>query len=212
MSGCWPDGVLRAFLDRELAKEELGRVAAHLEECPRCSERSRQLSSRAERVLDLVAGLAEPAPVEPRWHPAPGTAVRQRPSAGRWVAAAAGLAALWAALALLTPRPVQAPVERHAAPAPVAIGKSPLPELPAPAPPLPVRAASGALAPRPAPRPMRAKPPHATLAGFVPLDDDPIDAGVVMRVALAEGQMQADVLYGLDGRPRAIRLLNAPGK
>jgi hypothetical protein len=58
-----------------------------------------------------------------------------------------------------------------------------------------------------------AAPQRATLAGFVALDDDPIDAGVVMRVALAEGRMQADVIYSQDGRPRAIRLVNdATGK
>ena len=52
-----------------------------------------------------------------------------------------------------------------------------------------------------------AVPPRATLAGFMALDDDPIDAGVVLRVALAAGQ-QADVIYSSDGRPRAIRLVS----
>jgi hypothetical protein len=220
MSGCWPDGVLRAFLDRELPKEELAAVAAHLDQCPWCSDRARVLSARAGRVLELVAALAVPEAeaVQPVC-PAPKPAGTTRSYAGRWAAAAAALAALWAGLALLMPKPVQAPLERQAAPMPSAAmnEKPPLPavsapEVPAPPQPLPVRTANRAV-PRPRQRALRASPPHATLAGFVALDDDPIDAGVVMRVALAQGQMQADVLYGLDGRPRAIRLVNdAAGK
>jgi hypothetical protein len=41
---------------------------------------------------------------------------------------------------------------------------------------------------------------------FLALDDDPIDMGVVMRVALdSAADLQADVIFDADGRPRAIR-------
>ena len=66
MSECWPDGALRAFLDRELPQEELGLLAAHLEKCSPCSERLRELSARAVRILELMEGLESPAAVEPR--------------------------------------------------------------------------------------------------------------------------------------------------
>ncbi|HTX38630.1 MAG TPA: zf-HC2 domain-containing protein [Bryobacteraceae bacterium] len=225
MSNCWPDGALRAFLDRELPQEELDRLAAHLQECSPCSERLRQLSARAVRVLELMEGLEQPAAGEPRPRVSRKPVEKPRARPGRWAAAAAALAALWAALALLTPKPVEAPLESRAThvQAPVAVAAPPVPDVPAPpvlSPPLAVRAPSRAMArvlpralPRPGHRAFPAGAPRAALAGFLALDDDPIDAGVVMRVALAEGQIQADVLYSLDGRPRAIRLVNeATGK
>ena len=59
-------------------------------------------------------------------------------------------------------------------------------------------------------RPSPAPPPPA--AGFLPLDDaDPFQMGIVVRVVLpqsAAGALQADVLVGEDGRPRAVRLVN----
>ena len=200
---CWPDGKLRAFLDRELPAEELTRLAAHLEQCPECGRRSRELSSRAARVLDLVGGLATAA--EPVAWLASKPVVRTPRRDVRWktaVGIAAALAAGWAALALLSPKPVQAPVATH-------FEAAPLVESP--------HVADAPMRPEPAlvrVRPRHIRPafpsagPHATLAGFVALDDDPIDAGIVLRVALADGRMQADVLYSPDGRPRAIRLVN----
>ncbi len=222
MSECWPDGALRAFLDRELPQEELGLLAAHLEKCSPCSERLRELSARAVRILELMEGLESPAAVEPRLQVSRKPLGKPRAHSGRWAAAAAALAALWTALALFTPKPVEAPVETRQTrvQAPVAVAAPPAPDAPAPSQPLAVRAPGRAIArvvphalPRPERRAFPAGAPRATLAGFVALDDDPIDAGVVMRVALAQGQMQADVLYSLDGRPRAIRLVNeATGK
>ncbi|MGO9258088.1 MAG: zf-HC2 domain-containing protein [Bryobacteraceae bacterium] len=264
MTECWPDGALRAFLDRELPPEDLTRLSAHLEECPRCSLRCRELSARAVRVLELVGGLAEPAAAVQVARPPRKPIGMRRPHTGRWVAAAVALAAGWAALALLTPKHVQAPahdLETHMqGPRTAVPGRAPVPAtapladlpappgrasatvpapvpasqrladlpappgrasatvpatVPAPGPasqPLPVRALNR-LTPRPMRRAFPAAPQRATLAGFVALDDDPIDAGVVMRVALAEGRMQADVIYSQDGRPRAIRLVNdATGK
>ncbi len=218
MRQCCPDGTLRAFLDRELPAEDLARVSAHIEECARCGARSRELSARAERVMELVGGLAEPGPSVPMARP-PVTAMGMpRRSSGRWAlgaAVAAALAAGWAALALLAPKPVQAPAETHiSAPpavAPAQVAPSQVAAFPTPRP-LPVRAPSR-VAPRPLARAFPSAAPRATLAGFMALDDDPIDAGVVMRVALADGRMQADVIYSPDGRPRAIRLVNeTPGK
>lgn len=260
MTECWPDGALRAFLDRELPPDDLTRLSAHLEECPRCSLRCRELSARAARVLELVGGLAEPAAALPVARPPRRLIGMPRPHTGRWVAAAVALAAGWAALALLIPKRVQAPagdMETHVhaprtaapvpapapapgpatapladlpappgrasapgpdpapGPAPQRLADLPAPPGPAPGPashPLPVRAPNR-VTPRPMRRAFPAAPQRATLAGFVALDDDPIDAGVVMRVALAEGRMQADVIYSQDGRPRAIRLVNdATGK
>jgi hypothetical protein len=41
---------------------------------------------------------------------------------------------------------------------------------------------------------------------FLALDDDPIELGVVVRVALdGAAAVQADVVFDADGRPRAIR-------
>jgi hypothetical protein len=206
MRQCWPDGMLRALADRELPADELARLSAHLEECPQCRARCRELSARAERVLGLVGGLAEPAVDLPSVRPMPKPVAMPRLHTGRWVAAAVALAAGWAALALLSPKPVQAPAATHVqAPTVEAPHEAEVPEPPKPmAVHTPVR-----VMPRAARRAFPAAPPRATLAGFMPLDDDPIDAGVVMRVALAAGQ-QADVIYSSDGRPRAIRLVNDP--
>jgi len=203
MKECWSDGALRAFVDRELPADELTRLAAHLEDCPRCAERHRALAARALSVLALVGELREPAAA-----PSPRLALAPPRTPSRWLAAAAALAAALAALALLTPKKVQAPAESRGEAPPVAAavrqeqtgqGERPAPQVEQP----PRRVPSSARR-APAKRPVL----QGTLVGFVPLDDEPIDAGVVMRVALAEGQMQADVIYSSDGRPRAIRLVN----
>jgi hypothetical protein len=43
---------------------------------------------------------------------------------------------------------------------------------------------------------------------FLALDDEPFEVGVVRRVALGPEEVPADVVFGPDGRARAIRLLN----
>ena len=43
---------------------------------------------------------------------------------------------------------------------------------------------------------------------FVPLDNDPIDAGLVVRVSLGPNNVQADVIMSADGRARAYRLVS----
>jgi anti-sigma factor RsiW len=59
----------------------------------------------------------------------------------------------------------------------------------------------------------KAKPPapHAVALGkgaFVALDNEPIDAGLVVRVSLGPNNVQADVIITADGRARAYRLVN----
>jgi hypothetical protein len=58
------------------------------------------------------------------------------------------------------------------------------------------------------------RPPKATPTEyFLALDDDPIDMGVVMRVALDTGDaVQADVIFDADGRARAIRPVSTNSK
>jgi anti-sigma factor RsiW len=45
---------------------------------------------------------------------------------------------------------------------------------------------------------------------FVALDNEPIDAGLVVRVSLGPNNVQADVIVSADGRARAYRLVNNP--
>jgi hypothetical protein len=61
------------------------------------------------------------------------------------------------------------------------------------------------LAPKPAP-PAR---PVAVERPFVALDNDPIETGMVVRVALGPDQVLADVIVAPDGRPRAYRLVES---
>ena len=77
-------------------------------------------------------------------------------------------------------------------PAPVAVQEAPAAEAVVAAPVLPVRRAAA----------RRARP--APVQYYMALDEEPIDTGLVMRVALASG-MQADVIVDGDGRARAIR-------
>lgn len=45
-------------------------------------------------------------------------------------------------------------------------------------------------------------------ASFVALDNEPIDAGLVVRVSLGPNNVQADVIMSADGRARAYRLVS----
>jgi anti-sigma factor RsiW len=45
-------------------------------------------------------------------------------------------------------------------------------------------------------------------AEFVALDNEPIDAGLVVRVSLGPDNIQADVIISADGRARAYRLVS----
>jgi anti-sigma factor RsiW len=55
--------------------------------------------------------------------------------------------------------------------------------------------------------------PHAVAldkGDFKALDNEPIDAGLVVRVSLGPNNVQADVIISADGRARAYRLVNNP--
>ncbi len=184
MSECWDEGGLRAYADRELPPGDLARIAAHLGACAECHGRYNEIAARAARVSSMIGALDVPSLVA-------------RPMPRRWVkSVAAGALALAAAVALafiLIPR-------RAPRPQPVAAPHTPRVERP-------IQASS------PAPEPKlgapvqaktvrRAKPPRVDY--YLALDDEPIDTGVVMRVAL-EGAGQADVIFDAEGRARAIR-------
>src|ERR1051326_1652461 len=150
MSQCWPEGALRAHLDGELAPEEMGRVAAHLNECAACARGSAELAARAQRVQDWMAEL--PAPqldwVAPAAHRAPANR--------RWIGLAAALAAGLILAGWLRPRPrAEAPISAPVIaavkpPEPVVAVSSPPPitSPPAPSSPRPRKARHSMPAPR----------------------------------------------------------------
>jgi hypothetical protein len=62
------------------------------------------------------------------------------------------------------------------------------------------------------PAPRRARRVRRTApepAYFVALDDEPFESGVIMRVDVKPGNVQADIVFGPDGRAHAFRLVNA---
>jgi anti-sigma factor RsiW len=198
MKECWDEGGLRAYLDRELPPEEMTRIAVHLGGCAQCHARYNELAGRAARVAALMETLdagpvvSPPAPAQRRW--------MQRP---RPVAAAILALAAVAALAfVLLPKRTEAPkpeIAPHVAPHVVPLrpameqAAAPSGAPPWPAVPSPPRAKI----------PKRPKPPQVQY--YLALDDEPIDTGVVMRVALDGTGVQADVIFDAEGRPRAIR-------
>jgi len=199
MNRCWPEGALRAHLDRELAPEEMERLTAHLGECAECARRSAELAARAQRVGAWMESL--PAPPMEWVRPAPRPVAWPR----KWIGVAAALAAgIVLAVWLLPkhPNPVPAPAPEVAvtppAPAPEPV------EPPAVVPePVPVRTA----AVPPKVRPARLPVVRTVSNDFLALDDEPLETGVVMRVGLEPGNVQADVIFGPDGRAHAIRLV-----
>jgi len=60
-----------------------------------------------------------------------------------------------------------------------------------------------------APRRSKRQPARTRPAAdyYLALDDDPIETGVVMRVALGPAELPADVIFDQDGRARAVRLI-----
>jgi anti-sigma factor RsiW len=199
MKECCDEGGLRAYLDRELPLEEMTRIAVHLGGCAECHTRYNELAGRAARVAELMETLevgpvaSPPAPAQRLWT-MPRRSIAARPVAMAILALAAAAALAFVLLPKRTeaPKPELAPhvapvrpvMEQAAAPS----GAGPWPALPSPA-----RAKS----------PKRAKPPNVQY--YLALDDEPIDTGVVMRVALDGAGVQADVIFDAEGRPRAIR-------
>ncbi len=199
MRRCRSEGELLAYLDRELAPEEMDRLAAHLPECGRCREALAELAARAARVTSLLESVPQPEPCVsvPRLR----VVSRKLPR----LAMAAALAACLALAFLATHRRPKVVVGR-AVPAPVRQGIQPA--TPAPPPPV-VQAAAPARKPATAPKANAVSKPRPDVKYFLALDDEPIDTGVVMRVALGPEEIPADVVFSPDGRPRAVRLVNA---
>jgi anti-sigma factor RsiW len=199
MTQCWSEGELRAYLDRELPTEDMQRVAAHLGDCTVCDGLCTELAGRAAHVSALMELLPEWTAAAPR-AAAPAKRRALRPN---WVGIAVALAACLALAAYVMP-------DRHpreealVLPAPAAV-----------APPVTVAAAATTPVPverveRPVPRRVhrvRATAPEP--AYFVALDNEPFESGVIMRVDVKPGNVQADIVFGPDGRAHAFRLVNA---
>ena len=191
MTQCWPEGALRAYLDGELPAEDMQRVAAHLGDCTVCDGLCRELAARAAHVSALMELL-------PEWGAAMPRAAIPAGRRANWIGIAVALAACLALAAYLLP-------DRHPREAVVLPASAP-----APAPP-PVAAVTPALVAEPPAqrRPRRVRPTAPEPAYFVALDDEPFESGVIMRVGVKPGNVQADIVFGPDGRAHAFRLVNA---
>lgn len=195
MNQCWSEGELRAYLDRELPVRDMELAAAHLKDCVTCGGLYSELAGRAARVETLMELLPEPVP------PSKAPAIPKPAAHTEWWLEAAGLAAALAVALVLASVPSR-PGSGPAPPPPPMAAKI----APAPAPPV---------AP---PQPLKVKPaivrrklpakPKPRVEDYVALDDEPIDAGVVVRVGFSNGRVPADVIFGPDGRARAIRLVS----
>jgi anti-sigma factor RsiW len=201
MTQCWPEGALRAYRDGELPAEEMRRVAAHLKDCAECEGLSSELAARAAHVsalMELLPECGEPLP----W---PGRAARAPHRRRNWAGIALALAAGLALAAYLLPdrRPRGAIVQPAPAPAPlpVAAAVAEVTQLPV-----------GPAVPATTRRVRRVRPTAPEIAHFVALDDEPFESGVIMRMAVKPGNVQADIVFGPDGRARAFRLVNAISK
>jgi hypothetical protein len=200
MTNCWSEGALRAYLDRELSAADMKAVAAHLGECSACDALCTELAGRAARVFALLEALPEPKIVPMRPVPA------RAPSRWLWPGAAVALAAGLAIASIV--------VQHRDDPAPVAVRNTP-PVVREPLTPEPV--ATGEIRPvttaqtaRPAVAKVLRRKPAASpeMDYFVALDDQPIESGVIMRMAIQPGNAQADIVFDPAGRARAIRLVS----
>jgi len=210
MSKCWSEGELRACLDGELPEQEREAAARHLAECETCSALNRTVAERAGRVAALMQGLGvsdlpvkAPAVLAPR-------VVKLAPRIPLWarVAVPAALAA-GVILGFIVHGKMARPAVQ---PKTVAIQPVSPPGSGTTEP----QQATESLAPPSSPSPRRAavRPPRRSASPvrtvstndyYLALDDEPIETGVVMRVALGSENVQADVIFDSQGRPRAIR-------
>jgi anti-sigma factor RsiW len=198
MTQCCSEGALRAYLDRELPTEDMQQVAAHLGKCTVCDGLCTALAARAAHISAMIELLPEWSAAMPR----PAVAAKRRVLRPNWVGIAVAVAACLALAAYLRPdrtprrevlvRP--APVLMPAAPAAVNLVAD-APQVHVEAPP-----------PR---RARRVRPAAPEPAYFVALDDEPFESGVIMRVDVKPGNVQADIVFGPDGRAHAFRLVNA---
>ena len=199
---CQNEGRLRAFLDGELAPEEMAGLTAHLRECPDCERQRRELAGRAAFVSVLMNDLKVEAPRVVEMH-----APRPRVHWRRWTGIAAVVAAGFV-LGILSlpkkPEPVAVVPSKRAVTVPPV--EEPVREEPirVASVPTPVRVTRS-----PAKRdPISVKTPKLSLDGFITLDDEPFEAGMLVRVTLGAEQIPADVVFSADGRARAYRLVN----
>ena len=197
MNSCWSEGALRAYLDRELPPADMKAVAAHLGDCSTCDALCAELAGRAARVFELLETLAPAAPVA-----AP--VVRPRVSSPwLWTGAAVALAAGLAIASLVIPK------REQPRPQPVANVEAPVETPVAAQPPQPAEVAAVREA---RPVPVRVMPRRRVapkdMDYFVALDDQPIESGVIMRMAIQPGNAQADIVFDPAGRARAIRLVS----
>jgi anti-sigma factor RsiW len=221
MSTCFTEGDLRASLDGELDAPSSARLSVHLAECASCEALRQQLAGRASRVAGMMSALETPPAFErPRAAVLPMPRIAPRPSAQRIMRSAGVLGAIAAGLAIaalmLPPRPQpKIPVGQDAGaaqPNPVALQAPPVfPVLPMSLPTHPRHrllgrpdSRAGVLTNVSAPAAVQA---DADRSYFLALDDEPIETGIVMRVASPSGDFQADVIVGPDGRAHAIRIV-----
>jgi hypothetical protein len=196
MTNCWSEGALRAYLDRELAAEDMKSVAAHLHECSACDALCAELAGRAARVFGLLEAL-------PAVERVTAVAARQVVVRRLWPAAAVAVAAGLAVASFVLPkRETAPPVARVVTPAPQARPVEVAPPDPAV---VPVEQAARPVLVR---SPKGARRPAASMDYFVALDNDPIESGVIMRMAIQPGNTQADIVFDPGGRARAIRLVS----
>jgi len=196
MTQCWQEGELRAYLDGELPAGDMQRLRAHLPECTECGGLYAELEQRAEWVASALGALPVQEPVVPM------PRLPHRSAAGRrWAGAAIALAASLALALVLLPKAS----EKRVVLAPLV--QSTPPAVPTALPPVTVKPAIiRRVLPRKKAVPSKLKP---QVDYFVALDNEPVEAGVVVRVALDGGRVPADVVVGTDGQPHAIRLVSS---
>jgi len=169
------------------------RLEIHLGECATCRELSNELDVRATKVAAWMESLPEPGVIT-----RPPLLPSSQPSLWRWAGASLAVSAAAVAMAIwLTPRNPEMTVAAPRPPQPPAIQPA--------APPAQVKPAiirrppvKRATPPKPKPQPQY----------YIALDDQPIEAGIVVRVGFDNGRIPADVILGPDGRARAIRLIS----
>lgn len=212
-----PGAKLLLALDGELLPDEAASIARHVERCPVCYAQWEQWRRIAERILDYHNGTLQ-ARVPPMRLPLPHVEAgsRRARAKARVLAAISGAAAALVCLAWLfarADRPAQMP-QRATAAAPVVAALPPA---------LPQQQAVRHRRPQPRRVAARASDNPSFLA--LPFSDDalPIRDATVVRVQLpveelrltglvvegaeAAATVQADVLLGIDGLPRGIRLV-----
>jgi hypothetical protein len=201
MTKCWLEGELRAYLDRELSTGDMQQVAAHLAECTACDCLCTELAGRAAHVSALMELLPEWEGATARRTALPAVASLPKPQQHAWVGIAVALAAGLALAAYLMPKPApQIAALRPVPVTPATVPQATTAELAL------VPEAAGEPAPRRVRRVRKAVPDREY---FIALDDEPFESGVIMRMDVKPGNVQADVVFGPDGRAHAFRLVNA---